>query len=138
MDPRFIFRYQSAQKSLLLRFKRFRLAFHNLARSLFWASVSKRVTHLADRFFIPNSSVTMLCTRFFEIPTPTGICCSRKRRSLSNILCTFSTFDQVAICGRPLRESFSKLSLLRLNSFAHLLTAISEGVESPNVSKKSL
>jgi len=100
-------------------------------RVRFWSVVIKRGTHLAQSFFISNSSCKIYPTCSFEMPIVSAISSSFIRRSSNAVLCTCSMISGVALFGRPSRASCSRLVGPRLNSAAHSLIVENEE-ESPH------
>jgi len=71
--------------------------------------------HLAQSFFISNSSCKIYPTRSFEMPIVSAFSRTFIRRSSNTISCTCSIISGVdALFGRPSSGSSSKLVLPRL------------------------
>jgi len=118
------------RKSVLFLLKRSKHCSKIFTRVRFWSAVSKRGTHLAQSFFISNSSCKIYPTRSFEMPIISEISRIFIRRLSSTISCTCLMISGVVRFGRPSRGSSSRLIWPSLNSAAHFLIVENEGEES--------
>ena len=115
MDPCFVHSNESTQKFIWITLKHLQILFlnHTVARS----TVSKRGTHLADSFFIPNCSCKIEITVPCDMPvvstsSRTFIC-----RSVKTISWTLSMISGTAASiGHPEQDASHVDVRSRLNS----------------------
>ena len=116
VDPCFINSDETPQKLFRIALKHVQKCFEVVMRFHFCSTVSKRGTHLADNFFMPNVSCRTFCMRSVEIFTMLAISLifTRSANTTSWILLTISSI--VTSIGRPGRSSSKMDFRPRLNS----------------------
>ena len=94
-----------------------------LSRSHLWSTVSKRGTHLADSFFIPNCSCKIEITVPCDMPVASISSRTFTRRSVKTISWILSMISGVAASiGHSERDASHVDVRPRLNSFTQLYT----------------
>ena len=121
-----------SKKSVLFLLRHSKHCSEIFMRVRFWSAVSKCGIHLAQSFFISNSSCKIHPTHSFEMPIVSTISRTFVRRSPNTVWCTCSMISGVvALFGLPSRGSSSRLVRPCLNSAAHFLIVENKGEESP-------
>src|SRR5436190_22033977 len=126
-----MFRQQRRRNSFGLRLNMSKQCFEVVMRFRLCSNVSKRGTHLADSFLMPNVSCRTFCMRSVEIYTMLVISLIFTRRSANTISWILLTISSVVTSiGRPGRFS-SKMDVRpRLNSLNQNLMVVIEGASS--------
>lgn len=115
--PKFHRRYVPMQKFVFVSLETRLTVCESSIRRLFWSSISKSGTHLADNLLISKYLCRILCTRLVEMPTISSFSLTFNLRSTNIILWNFSSISSFVISfGGPLRHWSTQLIRPHLSS----------------------